>query len=249
MIRIMMPQPRPASGKSAAVCFFMDKQITALKIQKRNPNRINVYLDGEYAFPVARIVGAWLQVGQVLSEEKIVALRDQDTREVAYQRALRFLNYRPRSEMEIQRKLAEIGFDESVIAETMERLRNANLISDTRFAREWVENRSAFRPRGRRVLAMELRQKGLADDVIQRALEETVDEEELAYQAAMRKGRRWAELDYAAFRERLSAFLMRRGFSYGTISSLVQRVWDDLQTARDTGATDVYIDTGEEENE
>lgn len=227
----------------------MDKQITALKIQKRNPNRINVYLDGEYAFPVARIVGAWLQVGQVLSDEKIAVLRDQDTREVAFQRALRFLNYRPRSEMEIRRKLTEIGFDESVIAETIERLRHANLISDTRFAREWVENRSAFRPRGRRVLAMELRQKGLADDVIQRALDGTVDEEELAYQAAMRKGRRWAELDYAAFRERLSAFLMRRGFSYGTISSLVQRVWDDLQAARDTGATDVHTDTGEEENE
>lgn len=234
---------------SAAVCFSMDKQITALKVQKRNPNRINVYLDGEYAFPVARIVGAWLQIGQVLSEEKIASLRAADTKEVAYQRALNLLSYRPRSEAEVQRKLTEAGFDETVIVETMERLRSANLISDTQFAKEWIENRSTFRPRGRRILAMELRQKGVADDVIQSALDGTVDEDELAYQAAVRKARRWADLEYAAFRERLSAYLLRRGFSYGTISDLVQRVWSDLQDARDTGTTDVYTVSDEEENE
>ena len=227
----------------------MDKQITALKIQKRNPNRINVYLDGSYAFPIARIVGAWLQIGQVLTEEKIAALRTQDTKEVAFQRALNFLSYRPRSESEVLRKLTEIGFDETVIAETIERLRRANLISDTQFAKEWVENRSTFRPRGRRILALELRQKGVADDVIQEALDETVDEDELAYQAAIQKSRRWADLEYAAFRERLSAYLMRRGFSYGTISNLVQRVWSDLQESRDTGTTAEHTETGEDEND
>jgi len=234
---------------SAAVCFSMDKQITALKVQKRNPNRINVYLDGEYAFPVARIVGAWLQIGQVLSEEKIASLRAADTKEVAFQRALNFLSYRPRSEAEVQRKLTEAGFDEAVIAETLERLRGANLISDAQFAKDWVENRSTFRPRGRRILAMELRQKGVADEVIQSALDGTVDEDELAYQAAVRKARRWADLEYAAFRERLSAYLLRRGFSYGTIANLVQRVWSDLQEARDTGATPDYTVSDEEEHE
>lgn len=234
---------------SAVVCFSMDKQITALKVQKRNPNRINVYLDGEYAFPVARIVGAWLQIGQVLSEEKIASLRAADTKEVAFQRALNFLSYRPRSEAEVQRKLTEAGFDEAVIAETLERLRGVNLISDAQFAKDWVENRSTFRPRGRRVLAMELRQKGVADDVIQSALDGTVDEDELAYQAAVRKARRWADLEYAAFRERLSAYLLRRGFSYGTIANLVQRVWSDLQEARDTGTTPDYTVSDEEEYE
>ena len=49
----------------------MDQKITALKAQKRNPNRINVYLDGIFAFGLARVVAAWLQVGQTLSDEKI----------------------------------------------------------------------------------------------------------------------------------------------------------------------------------
>lgn len=233
-------------GSSTAACFSMDHKITALKVQKRNQNRINVYLDGEYAFPIARIVGAWLQIGQEISDEKIKDLRDQDTREVAFQRALRFLSYRPRSETEVQRKLTELGFDEATILITMQRLQDASLIKDEQFARDWVENRSSFRPRSRRVLAMELRQKGVADQIIQSTLDETVDEDELAYQAAIQKARRWAGLGWLEFRERLSAYLMRRGFSYGTISGLVHRVWTDLQSAGDNGTTTINTETDEE---
>ena len=69
----------------------MNHTITALTLQKRNRERVNVYLDGEYAFGLARIVAAWLVVGQELSDEKITQLRIEDEREVAYQRALRLI--------------------------------------------------------------------------------------------------------------------------------------------------------------
>src|SRR5512133_1708432 len=98
--------------------------ITALKAQKRNPNRISVYLDGEYAFGLARIVAAWLTIGQHLSEDDITRLKQQDTMEVAYQRGLRFLGYRPRSEAEIQRKLSELGFEEDVVTVAIQRMKD-----------------------------------------------------------------------------------------------------------------------------
>lgn len=224
----------------------MDREITALKAQKRNPNRINVYLDGEYAFAVARIVGAWLHVGLVLTEEKIAALQEHDTREVAYLRALRFISYRSRSEIEVRRKLNELGFSELVVDETLERLRNNGGLGDEKFAQDWVENRATFRPRSHRVMAMELRQKGVAEEFIQKALDEAVDEDRLAYQAALSRARRWADLDWAEFRERLSAYLMRRGFSYGTIKDLVQRVWTDLQPSAQNGDNHQTIGIDEE---
>jgi len=74
------------------------KKITALVIQKRNPNRVNLYLDGEYAFGVARIVAAWLRVGAELDEKKIEKLQVEDARERALQQAMLFLSYRARSE-------------------------------------------------------------------------------------------------------------------------------------------------------
>jgi len=209
----------------------MDREITALKAQKKNPNRISVYLDGEFAFGLARIVAAWLKIGQRLSEEEIARLERQDTQEVAYQKSLRLLGYRPRSEAEIQRRLSEQGFDEAVVNAAIQRLKENNFLGDEQFARDWVDNRTTFRPRSKRMLAIELRQKGVAEEAIQRALAETTDEDNLAYQTALKYAHRLASADWETFRKRLGAFLMRRGFSYGTIAPILRQVWDETQSS------------------
>jgi regulatory protein len=209
----------------------MDRKITALKLQKRNPNRVSVYLDGKFAFGLARIVAAWLQIGQVLDDEQIDKLQSQDTEEVAYQKALRYLSYRPRSEAEVRKKLVSSGYSETVIDTVLTRLRDSQLIHDPQFAQVWVENRSTFRPRSRSLLKMELRQKGIHDDTIEAALADALGEDELAYQAAARRAHKYAGLDWQDFREKLSGFLARRGFSYGTIAPVVREVWSELKSA------------------
>ncbi len=205
----------------------MAQKITAIQVQKKNPNRVNIYLDGEFAFGLARLVAAWLQINQELTEEQIGELQRKDTNEVAFQEALRFLSYRPRAAAELEKKLAEKGFSEAVIAQTLQRLQESGLVGDAEFARAWVENRATFRPRSRRAIHYELRQKGVADDVIQQALEEMPAEEETAYQAGLRYCRRLAGLDRNEFRTRLSGFLARRGFTYQTIQPVVQRLWSE----------------------
>ena len=81
------------------------KKITAITVQKKNPDRVNIYLDGEFAFGVARITAAWLKNGDLLSEEKIARLLAEDEREWAYQQSLLYLSYRARSEKEIRQNL------------------------------------------------------------------------------------------------------------------------------------------------
>jgi regulatory protein len=203
-------------------------RITALQLQKRNRQRVNVYLDGKFAFGVARIVAAWLQVGQELSEEKIAELQGEDAWEVAYQQALKFLNYRPRSENEVRRNLVEHQIPEEVAEGVLERLREAGLLDDARFAQTWVENRSEFRPRSRRALALELRQRGLEQADISKALEQ-VDEEAQAYQAALKQSRKIKATEWLEFRQKLSSFLARRGFHYEVILPTVKRVWEEIQ--------------------
>jgi regulatory protein len=100
---------------------------------------------------------------------------------------------------------------------------------DKKFAALWVENRSEFRPRGRRALQVELRQKGIQDQTIENTLED-LDEEALAYRAAAKKARRYTELEYQDFRKKLSGFLARRGFNYGIISNIVPKIWDEIST-------------------
>ena len=69
---------------------------------------MNIYLDGEFAFGLARITAAWLKVGQELGDEKIDKLQAEDARERAYQQALLFLSYRARSEEEIRKTCASM---------------------------------------------------------------------------------------------------------------------------------------------
>jgi regulatory protein len=206
----------------------MDHRITALKVQKKNPDRVSVYLDEEYAFGVSRIVGAWLHIGQILSDEKIADLRQQEAQEAALQKALLLLSYRPRAVAEIRQKLAEDGFEDKVIATVLERLRSNGLLHDEAFANTWVENRTAFRPRSRKMLAYELRRKGVAEETIEQALDTTEADSELAYQAAARYVRKLTAADWEEFQRRLLAFLARRGFSYGTAAPVVRRLWQEL---------------------
>jgi regulatory protein len=207
----------------------MSKQVTALKVQVRNPNRVNVFLDGEFAFGLERITAAWLRVGQVLSDEKITELKQQDEQEVVYLKALHLLEFRPRSEEEIRRKLDKKEIPAEVINQVIERLRRNNLVNDEQFAQAWVENRSAFRPRSRRALQYEMRQKGLSGTAIEQALNNLeVDEEELAYQAAIKQSRKLNQLDKLDFRRKMFSFLARRGFSYGTSAPVVERIWKDI---------------------
>ncbi len=200
----------------------MGGRITALKVQKRNRQRVNVYLDGRFAFGLAAIEAARLKVGQLLSDEEIVRLQERDAVERAAERALGLLSYRPRSRSEVRRRLSEKGYEQNTTQEALIRLERVGLLDDRAFARYWVENRLQFNPRGAAVLRQELRQKGVDDQVIEEVLAE-YDEEEAAARAAETAVRQLRRLDPPTFRRRLSDYLRRRGFPYGVIESLVEQ--------------------------
>ena len=206
-----------------------------LKVQKKDPNRVSVYLDGKFAFGLDRLVAAWLHPDQELSQEQIGELRERDTLEKARSAALRLLNTRPRSEKELQSRLTAKGFDQACIEHTLSSLKEQGLVGDESFAKEWVENRATFRPRGRRLLAQELRQKGVADETVRETLEELEPEEELAYRAAQAHLSHMSVEDWPSFREKMGAYLLRRGFSYTVASLTTHRIWDEeAETKRTT---------------
>jgi regulatory protein len=194
----------------------MAGKITGLRTQQRTPDRVNVYLDGEFAFGLPAIYAARLKIGQQLNDDEIEQLQATDLVERAYDRSVRFLGYRPRSEAEVRRYLAQKGIEPVVVDLVLDRLRGQGYLDDAEFARYWVENRTRFKPRGARVLRHELRLKGVDSAVIQEATA-SIETGSLAYEAGRPQAERLvalAQSDPAAFRRRLLAFLMRRGFDY-----------------------------------
>lgn len=204
------------------------RKITALQFQRHDKDRVNVYLDGEFAFGLAAIEAARLHVGQRLDDEEIIQLRRQDEIERAYDRALNYLSYRPRSKAEVRRNLRSKDVKDEIVEAVIDRLVRAGLLDDEEFARYWVDNRTQFNPRGFRGLRYELRQKGVSDDTIDDALA-TFDVETAARKAAEEGARRLSHVDPQDFRRKLRAYLARRGFSYTVVRPLVQEKLEEMR--------------------
>jgi regulatory protein len=209
------------------------RTVSAIEPQeRRGGRRSNVYLDGRYAFSLTTDLAVQeLRVGDTISDEQYAALVLKDQHARCFDAALRFLGSRPRSEREIRDRLARHEFDITVVDVMIERLRRLRLVDDAGFAAYWVEQRATHRPRGARLLKQELRQKGVSHEVLAEALP-TEDDEEGAYRAAQRKAASLRALDERTFKQRLGAFLQRRGYGYETVKPVVVRLWQETSGQR-----------------
>lgn len=203
----------------------MNGVITCIEAQaRRGGRRLNVFLDDRYALSLTVELAAPLRVGQRLSEAEFEALCDTDERARALDSALRLLGYRPRSEQEIRERLSSKRYVPTTIDATVERLRQLKLVDDRAFAEFWTEQRRGRSPRGHRLIALELRGKGVQADVVQQVTGESEDESELAYRAGLKKARALATTDERDFRQKLAAYLQRRGFDWETVAGAVRRL-------------------------
>lgn len=207
-------------------------KVTSLTRQKRNKERINVYLDGQFAFGLALITAVKLRIGQELSEADIAALKVEDDYEKAKHTALNFISYRPRSIAEVEKNLRGKAYGDETIKKVIDKLTDLELLSDEAFVRYWVEQRSTFKPRSQMALRSELLKKGVAMAAID-AVVSDVDEPAVAMQAAQKQAYRWRDLSEDEFRKKATGFLQRRGFRYGIVRETLDEIWEKFQAERE----------------
>jgi regulatory protein len=203
----------------------MPDVITAINLQKKNQNRFNIFINGEYAFSLSRELAQTLNCGDPVDASRVEHLKQADAPARAFFRALYFLNFRPRSRIEVERYLDDKGFLKDAVRDALTRLEDLGYLNDHEFARMWIENRCRLNPKGAYVLREELRQKGIREKII-RELLVNLDERELAWKAAAPKLRRMKTLEKKEFIKKLGAFLSRRGFSYRICREICDQAWD-----------------------
>ena len=199
--------------------FIMEKTITGLELQSKNPNRLNVYLNHEFAFGISRFVGAWLKQGQKLDELSLAQLLGKDTREKAFQKALQFINYRPRSVHEVKEKLEKLGFSGSVIDDVVNELLRKKYLNDYDYAENWIASRVRSKPRSQRMLRYELRKKLIPENIVEEALKSAPENGELALRLGEKYLRRFAHLDEKEFKKKMTGVLARRAFPFSVIET------------------------------
>jgi len=205
-------------------------RITALKAGASRGKRINVFLEGKLAFSLEAEVALkkGLRPGQELSASEIEALAKSDHFHRCLNAAARYLGYRPRSELELREQLQQRGFDSDSVEAVLVKLKEQGLVDDVAFAQFWKDNRESFRPRSQWLTKLELRRKGVANDIIDHVTD-AIDDGNSAYRAAISKAHSVPLSDREVFRHRLGDYLKRRGFGYGVINHTVKRVWQELK--------------------
>lgn len=213
--------------------------VTSVERKRGRRNRVDVYVDGELRFDVARdtVKQRDLRPGRAIDASEIEAIVAADQRRAALDTGVAMLARRPHSEREIRRGLAQRRFPQDVADEAMERLRSLGLIDDAAFAQAWAETRARSSPRGRRMIAGELRAHGVATEIA-RAAADTVDEEEAAYRLAQKRVNSLRDVEFRIFADRLGGYLQRRGFEWEMVRSTVRRCWSESRTDAD-GASDI----------
>lgn len=198
--------------------------ITAIKPQK-NKKRVNIYLDGRFGFGIdlENFVKLGLKVNKELSEDKIAKILKKAEFQKIYDKIVKFATLRPRSEKELKDWLRKKRVHKSLHKSLFNRLKRLDLIDDYQFAKWWVEQRTAFRPRGKMALFSELRQKGIERRIIEKALSEfEVDEEKLAKISLKKKEYRWKKMGKREKTKRMSNYLARKGFSWEAIKEAIK---------------------------
>ena len=204
------------------------KKVTTLRTGKGKGKGVDIFLDGNPAFslkPKTEIKESH-QAEQTPSKNQV----ELPAKPVDFPRclkaAVRYLSYRPRSEFELRERLKKRSFDTNTLEAVISKLREQRLVNDIAFAEFWIDNRATFSPRSQRLTRLELRKKGIADDIIEQAIN-SIDDAESSYQAAQSKARSIPRSDYQVFRRRLGEYLKRRGFSYEVTSQTINRLWQE----------------------
>jgi regulatory protein len=209
--------------------------ITALRPQEHDSQRVNLYIDHAFALGVSlnTVAREELYVGKQLDAAAWAKLETRESADKALHAALRFIQARPRSAAEVRERLRRKQFASDAIERAISRLSELELLDDVAFARFWVENRNACRPRGQQALRSELSQKGISRETIDAVLADTTPDDEHTRALTLARGvlPRYASADYATFQRRLGGYLQRRGFGYDIVRAVLSTLWEESQAA------------------
>jgi regulatory protein len=208
-------------------------KITAITAQQRDPNRVNVMVDGAYRFSldISQVIDLAIKVGHEYDETELIALEAESQFGKLYGRALEYCLVRPHSSKEVRNYLyrktrdtktsqgaTKKGVPIELTQRVFDRLCERGYIDDEKFTRYWIENRHLKKGVSRRKLQAELRAKGIAREVIETHLADSPrqDEDELQKVIAKKRGRYDDE-------QKFMQYLARQGFSYDDIKQALSQ--------------------------
>jgi regulatory protein len=204
-------------------------EITKVERQKKSDHRYIIHF-GAYNMTVHEdvMIKYRMITGNSFMKADLEEIVVADERQRAYVEGLRYLERKPRTAMEMTRRLRQKEIGETIIAEVVQRLQQERFLDDPLYAKQWAEQRITNQRKGKMWIRQELREKGIDKSLISEALENISPDQEL--ESALQTGRKkWNLIRGEAVdkRRKTGAFLMRRGFSGDMVRQVINTLLEE----------------------
>ncbi len=199
--------------------------VSAVEPQKRNKDRYNVYVDGEYAAALGAeaLVTFGIREGAAVDMDTLKEAVSRDNAQYAFDSAAKLIAHKMRTRAELKDRLKERGIDEAAVEDAMDKLASYGYVDDAAFAGEYVRSAVQTGRWGRKAVEYRLKEKGIEPSVIVEALKEYTEEDEIriARRQLQAAAGRLKGVEARKARQKEYAALARHGFDYGVISELL----------------------------
>ncbi|EHI99429.1 Regulatory protein recX [Clostridium sp. DL-VIII] len=203
-------------------------KITKIEVQKRNKERVNLFLDGEYAFSISAelVYKEGLKISSEIDEEKVKSIAKSENYIKCKESALRIIERNLKTEKEVREKLKLKGYDDNSIEKSIEFLKEYNFVNDRAYTKAFVNDK--LKTMGSQKIKYSLIQKGIAKEVIEEELSNLNKENErnIALNIAKKKLStiKKTENDNYKISGKLYRFLVSKGYGSDIVNGVVKEV-------------------------
>ncbi|MDE6029977.1 MAG: RecX family transcriptional regulator [Clostridiales bacterium] len=197
-------------------------KITDIQKQKRNRTRVSIYIDGEFVCGLDEVAAAAarLKIGDEITADELKSVMEKSELNSAFERAVGYLSIAPRAKKEIYKYLLDKGYDKAVIMQTIDKLVSYHYIDDYLYAQTYIRSKS--KKYGSFRISAELKQKGIAQSVVDELLDDAPEDNITDIALKYIKSHKSAD------KQKLKRFLAGRGFSWDSINSAVAELANEL---------------------
>jgi len=202
--------------------------ITSVEKDNKNRGMLSVFVDEEYAFsiPEEDYLRLCLYDKKELSSDEIEEIKNTITQKSAKYKAIKYLSYKYMTEAELSAKLRNDGYDEHVILDVVNELKSMGYINDMIFAQKYVYDRIKLKPKGKKMLKMELSKKGVSNEISDQVLGELDFDEDVVIERLIRKKFGKYDMKEPKIERKIYSFLLHRGFDFEDIKGVLRRITD-----------------------
>lgn len=208
-------------------------KITSIEVQKKNKDRVNVFVDYEFAFAcnMELVYKEGISKGCIVDEKVLSEIIYKEEKSKAKSAALKSLERTLKTEKEIRNKLTLKGYDENIIESTIEFLKDYNFVNDEEYVRLFVKEK--LKSKGKNKIKFDLQQKGIDPDLISKTFCEISDdvESDKAKELCIKKYNilRKSTDDERKIKEKLFRYLVSRGYDFSLSNSVIKETINEFK--------------------